>query len=171
MTKRAGKRKHRMGSQRHPPGPTQREPTVEQDHLPPRESQAIELRALREGWLLRMPDGNQQALREQLMVKILKLAATTGDDRIAVAAFRALVQAETREKMLLLKQQELKSKALPEQMEPASIQPQPVYVIVQELLRNRDVINAISVRSGEPDRVSSGNNAGEIPESAPSFAD
>lgn len=68
MTKRAGKRKHRMGSQRHPPGKINGPDTIDgPDNLNPAESLRLEIKALSEGWLV----GAKHAEKRQRLVERL----------------------------------------------------------------------------------------------------
>jgi len=108
MTKRAGKRKFRMGSQRHPPGKINGPDTIEgPDHLKPSVSLGLEVKALTEGWLV----GSEYAHKRQKLVERLidkGLAEDTPADQIArivntvsraeVQAVRTLLAAEKAKK-------------------------------------------------------------------------
>ena len=69
MTKRAGKRKNRMGNQKHPPGKIQGPDTIEgEDNLSKSESLRLELMAASQGWLA----GSQHdEKRRKLIQKLL----------------------------------------------------------------------------------------------------
>lgn len=147
MTKRAGKRKHRNGNQRHPPGPIQSPPAeAEQELLPPKEAAKLETRALREGWLLRVgnPEATQQ-IREKLMQRVATIAATSNDPKITIAAFRAIVAAETRERYGFGNPG---AGDLPKQMQPQQDVPRPVsqIEILQAIQNDPLIIDALDYR-------------------------
>lgn len=104
MTKRAGKRKNRMGNQKHPPGKIKGPDTIEgPDNLKPTESLKLEIKALAEGWLVgekyaekrrklveRLIDkGLSEDTPVDQMTRILRVVSSTD-----IQAIRTLLQAE-----------------------------------------------------------------------------
>lgn len=154
MTKRAGKRKYRMGSQRHPPGKITTGPsTLEVDHLPERESINLELRAINAGWILQ--DGASQTFRDGLIRKAIKLGLESKDDRTVVAAFRAVSMVELKQQQLILMEKSLQireqNRDLPGQVDgqvfSSSATPErPAHEIVQELIARKDIRDALDRR-------------------------
>lgn len=153
MTRRAGKRKHRMGSQRMPPSakPTPREPTIVRDDLPPAESMSLELQSLAKGWLNESADFDK--VRTALINKVAKAGLEATDPNLTIRAMRAVAQTEQRTKQLQLaaKALEIRSReGLPDQL-PAAVAPdrpqeQTPYELIQELITRRDVRNALDYR-------------------------
>ena len=177
-SKRAGRKKHRNGTQRHPPGPTKREPTIERDDLDPNESLALEVRAIANGWLV--GDQTFDAYREALIKKAMTMALNPKTDpEMVVKILRTISNAE-------LKQQQVKIAAflatkqkpndLPaqvnvgvqigasEQQEPQK----PAYLVIQELIKRKDVRAAIDRRHNIADQSSDSVDQGAISASATS---
>lgn len=92
MTKRAGKRKHRNGSQRHPPGViTNRPDTLTEDNLSKKESLSLELQALAGGWLM---GGELDGPRKALFKKVLSKAHEVEDVKVLCRILQTLSKAE-----------------------------------------------------------------------------
>lgn len=93
MTKRAGKRKFRMGSQRHPPGKivNGRPDTFQEDNLKPHESLRLEIQAVCKGWLSGPEDVSRLA---KIRSKLLKMGEATEDADVLTKIFRTLCQAD-----------------------------------------------------------------------------
>ncbi len=153
MTKRAGRRKHRMGSQRQPPSakPTPREPTIVRDNLPPAESLSLELQAISKGWI--NEDAKFDQLRTALINKVVKAGIESPDPHLTIKALRAVAQTEQRTKQLQLAAIALQRRGigsdLPEQIQvsavpeaPKAIQSNP-YEVIQELIKRNDVRAAL----------------------------
>lgn len=145
MTKRAGKRQYRMGTQRHPPGPTEREPTIERDDLPPAESLKLELNAINT-WTVNTPEFAQY--RQALMVKAMLIALKSdASAKTVVSALRSVAHIEMEEKRLELQRQTLEQRAneLPtisvEVNQQTNIEP---YMLIQQLIARNDVRDAAS---------------------------
>lgn len=135
MTKRAGKRKNRNGSQRHPPG--RKAASEHEDNLPTQESQALEIRAIREGWLIDSPKSSQ--LRQALMQKVLKIGLSgEASDKTVISAFRALTTAELRQQQIQLASQ---NQELPQQVSVGVqvVNNQPAHEIIADLIQRREV--------------------------------
>lgn len=155
-SKRAGRKKHRNGSGPLKPSPGRSVPpagsTLVEDNLPANESLKLELRALREGWLL---DSHGQT-RKLLMLKIASIATTSKDNSLVIRAFQALVAAEQRERSLELQERALALRKsggdLPDQVQ---VQDKPTsniehiepWRVIQDLLGNQNVIDAIVTKS------------------------
>lgn len=157
MTKRAGRRKHRMGKgPLKPPAsasPPSRDPAASvtlPDNLPPSTSLAIELAAIREGWILPGATGNK--IRQALLNKMTSIALKSPDDRTAIRAIQVLVMAEQRELMLAKQVKGRTTDDLPDQVpvaEPAAarLEGQEPWRVIQDLLGNQNVIDAIVTKS------------------------
>lgn len=156
MTKRAKKRPFRMGTQRHPPGPTQREPTLERDDLPAVESAKIEIAALQNGWLVTDPDFVKY--REFLLIKVMQLAIEEKQSpKITIAALRAVASTELKQQQLQLMAEAIELRR-GEQLQPIAHesggQQKPTFKIVQELIARKDVRDALDRRPNKPDQPS-----------------
>lgn len=154
MPRRAGKRKSRQGSQKVPAAakPTQREPTIVQDNLPRSNSLSLELQSLARGWLNEAPEFD--AVRRALINKIAQYGLKAEDPNLAIRAMRAIAQTEQRTKHLQLAAFALSIRArdeLPEQIQTAVAMHQetPPHMIVQELIKRRDIRLAIDDRSAD----------------------
>ena len=147
MNKRAGRRVHRNGSQRHPPGATQREPTIERDDLPSEESLHLELQSLSKGWL--QNDEKFAKYRDALMMKTAALALKeNADPKFLVAALRAISMAELRQQQNQIQSigLQLRRQELPAQVNVQvnnEIQVKPLYSVVQELIARKEVRQAL----------------------------
>lgn len=165
MTRRAGKRKNRMGVQPEKPrggAKVVREHSLVEDGLKPAESSAIEMRAVGQGWCLedydaRGPDGNlvhvkAATVRQQLLRKVAAIASSKStDDRTVVAAFRALTRAEQNEVALQLRRERSELPAQVGVEIKAEVNAQvavevnkPVHQIIRELHARSDVREALS---------------------------
>lgn len=157
MTKRAGKRKRRNGVQ--PQKPTNGQPvakpsTLVEDHLPSSESTALELRAVREGWML--GDASMDVARSNLMKKLATLATKETDADKLCRIVRTLAMAEQREKMIAiasLRLEKAKQSDLPPPVEGKVIGPveKPAYQVVQELIARKEVRKALDRRPETPE--------------------
>lgn len=149
MTKRAGKRKHRMGSQRHPPGKKTAPSTLIEDNLPESASHSLEKQAINGDWLCNSEEADK--LRQALIQKMMAIALKSPDEKTAVSAFRAVAMAELRQQALN------RGTGLPSQVnvgvgvnieqpeeKPAEVRP---LDIVQELLKRADVLAAVTGES------------------------
>ena len=136
MTKRAGKRPYRNGSQRHPPGKTQRDP--DDSGLPAKVEAGMELMAIRKGWIIDTPAFQDQ--REKLIQKLVNYARATEDIREVESIVRTLANAEQREYKLHLQraQIELHLDEVEGTVVPKSLA-KPPHLVVQELIARKDV--------------------------------
>lgn len=92
MTKRAGKRKFRMGTQRHPAGKMKTRPdTFTEDHLSPQESLKLEMQAILRNWLAN-PD--QVSKRNTLLNKLTQLGCNSENPDLINRIVRTLSQIE-----------------------------------------------------------------------------
>lgn len=155
MTKRAGKRKNRMGVQPEKPRngqPVAKPHSLIEDHLPPRESIRLELRAMREGWLLGQE--NMDVVRGNLMKKLATMASKEDDPDRLCRMIRTLAMSEQREIMLEIAKFKASQQELPAQVQVGVLvnnQPaeQPVvqqrpFEVVQRLLERADVRAALT---------------------------
>lgn len=155
MTKRAGKRKNRMGVQTEKPRngqPVAKPPTIIEDHLPQRESIRLELRAMREGWLLGQE--NMDVVRGNLMKKLATMASKEDDPDRLCRMIRTLAMSEQREIMLEIAKYKASQQDLPPQVQVGVVvnnqQPeQPVtqqrpFEVIQRLLERSDVKAALT---------------------------
>ena len=154
MTKRAGKRKNRMGSQRHPPGPITKPPTVVEDNLPPQESLALERMAIERGWLL---GPEHDRTRELLLRKLASLAAKSDNAETVCKIVRTISNAEQRQQMIEIARQRANRPANTELPSPINVgvtvnnnqqgslgeAPKP-FEVIQSLIAQRAVRDAAS---------------------------
>lgn len=95
--------------------------TLRRDDLPAEDSLAIELRALREGWL--NGDPKFAGVRLGLIQKVATMAAKSEDPRLAIMALRAIAQTEHRERSI-----QLQAIALSMRPKPTSELPQQINI-------------------------------------------
>lgn len=133
--------------------PPSRDPAAslsQPDNLPPSTSLAIELAAIREGWILPGATGNK--IRQALLNKMTSIALKSPDDRTAIRAIQVLVMAEQRELMLAKQANSRTANDLPDQVkvaEPATANIEHIepWRVIQDLLGNQNVIDAIVTKS------------------------
>jgi hypothetical protein len=153
MTKRAGKRQNRMGSQRHPPG-KQAAPDTE-ERLPEAEARQLEVRAIREGWLI-TNDPAFQTVRQNLIRKLVSDAATSKDPLVTATIARTLAMMEQRERALdIAELRATRIAELPQQIEVQDERTEradPKQVAV-ELLQMAEIQQAIDFSPKPPPRI------------------
>lgn len=143
MTKRAGKKKPgARGSQRHPPGKIVNGPLADRDVLPESEKTALEMRALREGWLMQAKEEGEEVARyrQALMRKIMQIGLSTDEKELAIKAFRALSMAELRQQQI-----EIHRTQQPGQLNVGvQVNTQQPHEVVADLIARRDVREALA---------------------------
>lgn len=153
MTKRAGKYKYRMGSQRHPPGKKTAPDTEER--LPEPVAKRMEMKAIREGWLI-SDDPEFQKVRQQLMRKLVSDAVTTKDPAITATIARTIAMMEQRERALeIAATRAIRAAELPQQIAPpseADAMPADPKAIAAELLRMAEIQQAVDFSPRPPPR-------------------
>lgn len=153
MTKRAGKRPNRQGSQRHPPG-KQTAPDTE-ERLPETEARKLELRAVREGWLI-SDDPQFQQVRQSLIRKLVSDAVTNKDPLVTNTIARTLAMMEQRERALDLAAQRLQAPIdLPPQVEAPQdpVEAADPKQVAAELLKMAEIQQAIDFSPRQPPRI------------------
>lgn len=150
MTKRAGKRKHRMGTQRHPPGKIVNGPKADRDVLPEAKKEKLEIRAAREGWYL--DNDGATKFRQALLQRVMNIGLKSSDERTVIQAFKALTTAELRQLQLdAAGEGTVVNVAVNNQVavaqsgvgEDAGSEPDAAYSVVQQLIARREVREAI----------------------------
>lgn len=156
MTRRAGKRKHRMGKQPGTPvngQPVKKPHSLIEDNLKPRDSQTIELMAIAKGWLNESADFDQ--VRRALINKVAEAGLKSTDPDFIIRSMRAIAQTEQRTKQLQLAAISLSMRNQNDLPEPINTAQQPVpleskpFQIIQELISRNDVRAAIDRRPAD----------------------
>lgn len=156
MTKRAGKRKYRMGAQPGKPTngqPVQKPHSLIEDGLAPRESQALEKAAILKGWLVSGEKAIQ--LREMLLQKLVKAAAVSDNTKEVLEIVRVIATVEQRTEQLALARDRLnkpRHSDLPQQINVGvnvnnNMQPEPATIDESPAASVADIVDAILGRA------------------------
>lgn len=129
------------------------ESVVGDDHLPAHESERLEIRSIARGWLMEeaAPTSPMDQVRQAMMRRMASICTKAPDERTAVAAFRALTQAEQREQALRISA--MRATQMPVQVNVdasgsgahgVSPEAPAMFEVIQELLMQQEVIEVVS---------------------------